>query len=83
MESNKPWIVAIIFLAIVFVFFMFSIKGLRFEKVAVEKEALPEVHFIWDWDKVANWVHGLRPTKLEERKLEEEKALKESQQGEK
>ena len=81
MESNRPWIIAIIFLAVTFMFFMFSIKGLRFEKVVVEKETLPEVHFIWDWNKAADWFHGLRPAKLEERKLEEEKALKESQQG--
>ena len=79
MESNRPYLIFIVLLAIAFMFFMFSIKGIRVEKITLEKQRWQEVHFIWDWNKAADWVERFRPRQIEERKKISEDALKETE----
>ena len=77
MESNKPYLVFLIFLGIAFGFFMWSIHGLRVEKFTKEGARWREVHVVWDWNRVAAWSAQIRPGKgkLEERQEAVQKAV--------
>ena len=61
MESNKPWVVFVIFLAIAFLALMGSIRGLRLDRVSRDNARWREIHLVWDWNTASEWWQGVNP----------------------
>ena len=55
MINNKVYLAFLVALALVFLFFMYGIRGLRTEKVLKEGASWQEVHIVWDWNKLTAW----------------------------
>ena len=58
-------------LALSFLLLMHNIRGLRTEKVLKEGAVWQEVHFVWDWNKMADWGKEHRPFQKIEREQKE------------
>ncbi|HNQ35200.1 MAG TPA: hypothetical protein PKN80_03955 [bacterium] len=74
MESNRPYWIILVVLAVAFLFFMHSIHGLRVEKVMKEAARYNEIHIVWDWNAFQAWTDRGQTAKTfdeREKKLEE------------